>query len=49
MLAASVSAATPATWGAAMEVPLMVLVAVPEVYQVEVMPLPGANKSRQVP
>jgi hypothetical protein len=32
-----------------MEVPLMVLVAVPEVYQVEVMLLPGANKSKQVP
>jgi hypothetical protein len=32
-----------------MDVPLMVLVAVSEVFQVEVMPDPGAKVSTQVP
>ena len=43
------SAASPATWGEAIEVPLSVAVAVLEVCQVDLMALPGANKSRQLP
>jgi len=35
--------------GVAMEVPLMVLVAVLEVYQAEVMDWPGAKRSRHFP
>lgn len=42
-------AATPATWGEAIEVPLKVAVAVFEVHQAESIPLPGAKRSRQVP
>ena len=43
------SAATPATCGAAIDVPLMVLVAVLLVYHDEVMDEPGAKMSRHVP
>jgi hypothetical protein len=43
------SAATPATCGAAIEVPEMVLVAVSLVLHAEVMLEPGAKMSRQVP
>ena len=43
------SAATPATCGLAMLVPLMVLVAVVDEYHDEVMLLPGANTSTQLP
>lgn len=42
-------AATPATCGLAIDVPLMVLTAVSPVYQAELMELPGANTSRQEP
>lgn len=42
-------AARPATWGAAIDVPLMVLVAVVDVCHAEVMPLPGAKRSRHEP
>jgi hypothetical protein len=42
-------AAAPQTWGEAIEVPLMVLVAVGEVIQAEVIKLPGAKTSVQVP
>ena len=48
-LACQAKAATPATWGDAMDVPLMMLVAVVLVYQAEVMLLPGAKRSKQVP
>ena len=48
-LAPRVSAATPVTCGEAMEVPLMVLLAVMLVYQAEVMLLPGANRSTHLP
>ena len=43
------SAATPVTCGVAIDVPLIVLVAVLLVYQAQVMPTPGANRSTQVP
>ena len=43
------SAAAPATCGAAIEVPLMVLVAVSLVFHAEVMFSPGAKMSVQVP
>jgi hypothetical protein len=43
------SAATPAACGDAIDVPEMVLVAVLEVYQADVMLLPGANTSTQLP
>src|SRR3954453_6460925 len=43
------SAPTPATCGDAIEVPLMVLVAVVELYHDEVMLLPGAKMSTHVP
>jgi len=43
------SAAAPATWGVAMLVPEMVLVAASEVAHADVMPVPGANKSTQDP
>jgi hypothetical protein len=43
------TAATPATWGAAIEVPEMVFVAVELPIQDEVMAEPGAKMSRQVP
>ena len=49
VLFARYSAATPATCGVAIEVPLMVLVAVLLVYQAEVIDEPGAKMSRQVP
>ena len=42
-------AATPATCGVAIDVPEMVLVAVSLVRQAEVMLLPGAKMSTQVP
>jgi hypothetical protein len=42
-------AATPATCGAAMDVPLMVLVAVLLLYHADVMLEPGAKMSRQLP
>ena len=47
--APSNNAATPATCGDAMDVPLMVLMDVEDLYQAEVMPLPGAKMSRQPP
>ncbi|MDX6720335.1 MAG: hypothetical protein QOJ63_2589 [Solirubrobacteraceae bacterium] len=43
------SAATPATCGVAIDVPLIVLVAVSDVYQEDWMLDPGANRSTQVP
>lgn len=43
------SAATPATCGAAIDVPEIVFVAVSLVFQAEVMLEPGAKISRQVP
>src|ERR1051325_1882474 len=43
------SAAVPQTCGVAMEVPLMVFVAVVDVSQAEVMFTPGAKMSTQVP
>ncbi len=43
------SAAAPTTCGVAIEVPLIVLVAVSLVFQAEVMFEPGAKMSRQVP
>lgn len=46
---ASTSAATPATCGDAMEVPLMLLVAVSLVFHADVIELPGAKMSRQDP
>ncbi len=48
-LACKARAATPATCGDAMEVPLMVLVAVLLLIQAEVMLEPGAKTSTQVP
>lgn len=48
-LACNASAATPATWGDAIEVPLMVLVAVVLPIQAEVMLEPGAKISTQLP
>jgi hypothetical protein len=42
-------AAAPATWGEAMDVPLMVFVAVDDVYQADLMLEPGAKMSRQLP
>lgn len=48
-VAASSSAAAPATCGAAMDVPDSVAVAVGEVWYAERMPEPGANRSRQEP
>ena len=48
-MACKANAATPATCGLAVDVPLMVLVAVLPVYQAEVMLEPGAKTSRQVP
>jgi len=43
------SAAVPVTCGVAIDVPLMVLVAVVLVYHAEVMLEPGAKRSRQLP
>ena len=43
------TAAAPVVWGAAIDVPLMVLVAVSEVSQSDAMLTPGANQSTQVP
>jgi len=43
------NAATPATVGAAIEVPLRVAVAVSLLYQVEGMAVPGAKISTQAP
>ena len=48
-LAASANAATPVTWGVAMDVPLMMFVAVALVFQAEVMLVPGAKISTHVP
>jgi hypothetical protein len=48
-LADRISAATPAACGEAIDVPLMVLVAVFDPIHDEVMPTPGANRSRQLP
>ncbi len=48
-LALRCRAAAPATCGVAMDVPLIVFVAVVPVYQADVMLEPGANRSRQVP
>ena len=48
-VAASRSAAAPATCGAAMDVPNSVAVAVGDVWYAERMPDPGANTSRQEP
>ena len=42
-------AAVPVTCGVAIDVPLLVLVAVVLVYHDEVMLEPGANRSRQLP
>ena len=43
------SAATPVTCGVAIEVPLIVLVAVVEVIHAEVIEVPGAKMSRHLP
>ena len=43
------NAATPVTCGVAMDVPLIVFVAVLLVFQLEVMPVPGAKMSTHVP
>jgi len=48
-LTPSSNAAAPATCGQAMEVPEIVLVAVSEVDQDEVMEVPGAQMSKQEP
>ena len=48
-LPCKISAATPATCGEAIEVPLIVLVAVLLVYHADVIELPGAKTSRQLP
>ena len=48
-MAARISAAAPATCGVAIDVPLIVLVAVSLVFQAEVMLSPGAKMSMQVP
>src|SRR4051812_19136367 len=48
-VAPSTSAAAPATCGLAIEVPLMVLVAVSLVFHADVIWLPGAKRSVQVP
>src|SRR5262249_1940323 len=48
-LAPSTSAAAPTTCGVAIDVPLIVLVAVSLVFHAEVIPTPGAKMSRQVP
>ena len=45
----SKTATTPATWGVAIEVPEMVLVAVVLLIHAEVMLEPGAKMSRHVP
>src|SRR6266545_2725208 len=47
--AARYRAATPTTCGVAMDVPLIVFVAVLLVFHAEVMLLPGAKTSRQLP
>ena len=49
VLVARYKAATPATWGEAIEVPLMVLIAVVEVCQAEVIDDPGAKMSTHDP
>jgi len=43
------SAATPATWGVAIEVPLMVASEVSSWYEAETMEEPGAKMERQAP
>ena len=48
-MAAKRRAAAPATWGEAIEVPLMVLIAVVEVCHAAVIEDPGAKMSTQVP
>ena len=48
-LADKAKAATPVTWGEAIEVPDRILVAVALVFQAELMPPPGAYRSTQVP
>ena len=47
--AASNRAAIPATWGLAIEVPLMVFAAEDDPTQAEVIAEPGANRSKQLP
>ena len=49
VVSSSASAAAPATCGVAIDVPLMVFVAVLLVYQADVMFEPGAKMSRHVP
>jgi hypothetical protein len=49
VFAESTSAATPATCGDAIDVPLMVLVAELLLYQADLIDEPGAKMSRQVP
>lgn len=48
-MALATSAAAPTTCGVAIDVPLIVLVAVSLVFQAEVIDEPGAKMSRQVP
>ncbi len=48
-LPCKIKAATPATCGEAIDVPLIVFVAVSLVYHAEVIELPGAKISRQLP
>jgi hypothetical protein len=48
-LSASRSAATPAACGDAIEVPLIVFIAKSEVCHADVMALPGAKMSKQLP
>ncbi len=48
-MAVRTSAATPATCGVAIDVPLIVLVAVVPVCQALVIPTPGAKRSTQEP
>src|SRR5262245_7548468 len=44
-----ISAATPPTWGAAIDVPVFVVVAVSLAFESETMSKPGAKMSTQVP
>ncbi len=48
-VAARANATTPATWGDAMDVPLMEFVATSLVFQADEIELPGAKMSRQDP
>ena len=49
LLALKNTAAAPETWGVAIDVPLMVFVAVALVFHADVMPTPGALMSTQEP